>query len=114
MIRPRVGDFVYSTHEFETMLEDINVFRTLGVHGVVIGVLLPDGSVDRERCKKYVPWTRCRRTAHARADRPTRLVAEAIPMQGVLRSNTISCQQPQLNREQPLFGFQSPFTGRSI
>jgi copper homeostasis protein len=55
MIRPRVGDFVYSTHEFETMLEDINVFRTLGVHGVVIGVLLPDGSVDRERCKRYVP-----------------------------------------------------------
>ncbi|CAE7168723.1 unnamed protein product [Rhizoctonia solani] len=50
MIRPRVGDFVFSAEEFGTMLEDISVFRTLGLHGIVIGALLPDGSVDREGC----------------------------------------------------------------
>jgi copper homeostasis protein len=50
MIRPRVGDFVYSSQEFETMLEDVSVFRDLGVSGVVFGVLTPDGSVDLERC----------------------------------------------------------------
>lgn len=49
MIRPRVGDFVYSTHEFETMLEDVSAFRALGVRGVVIGMLCSDGSVDCDR-----------------------------------------------------------------
>ncbi|KAG8691669.1 hypothetical protein FRC11_013280 [Ceratobasidium sp. 423] len=61
MIRPRVGDFVFSAGEIETMLEDISAFRTLGVHGVAIGALLPDGSVDHEGCG--------------------RLVAAALPMQ---------------------------------
>ncbi|CAE6521655.1 unnamed protein product [Rhizoctonia solani] len=50
MIRPRVGDFVFSAEEFKTMLEDISAFRTLGVYGIVVGALLPDGSVDREGC----------------------------------------------------------------
>ncbi|CAE6425273.1 unnamed protein product [Rhizoctonia solani] len=54
MIRPRVGDFIFSAEEFETMIEDISVFRTLGVHGVVVGALLPDGSVDREGCGRLV------------------------------------------------------------
>ncbi|KAJ1310992.1 hypothetical protein OPQ81_009500 [Rhizoctonia solani] len=40
---------------------DISAFRTLGVHGVVIGALLPDGSVDCEACG--------------------RLTAAALPMQ---------------------------------
>ncbi|CAE6434545.1 unnamed protein product [Rhizoctonia solani] len=61
MIRPRVGDFVFSAEEFETMVEDISAFRTLGIHGVVIGALLPDGSVDCEGCG--------------------RLTAAALPMQ---------------------------------
>ncbi|CAE6419837.1 unnamed protein product [Rhizoctonia solani] len=61
MIRPRVGDFVFSAEEIETMMEDISTFRTLGVHGVVIGALLSDGSVDREAC--------------------TRLTVAALPMQ---------------------------------
>ncbi|KAG8747896.1 hypothetical protein FRC10_010515 [Ceratobasidium sp. 414] len=52
MVRPRVGDFVYTPQEFETMLEDVSVFRTLGVNGVVFGVLTPDGSVDLGRCAR--------------------------------------------------------------
>lgn len=54
MVRPRVGDFAYSAQEFETMIEDVRSFRALGVSGIVSGILLPDGSVDRERCAKWV------------------------------------------------------------
>ncbi|QRW05347.1 copper homeostasis protein CutC [Ceratobasidium sp. AG-Ba] len=54
MVRPRVGDFVYSPQEFETMLEDVAAFRDLGVSGVVFGVLTPNGSVDVERCSRVV------------------------------------------------------------
>jgi copper homeostasis protein len=46
MIRPRTGDFVYSTAELDVMLEDIRAFKTLGVMGVVLGVLMPDGTVN--------------------------------------------------------------------
>lgn len=46
MIRPRVGDFVYTPEELDLMYEDICVFAELGVTGVVLGVLRTDGSVD--------------------------------------------------------------------
>ncbi|KAJ3311296.1 hypothetical protein HDV04_004104 [Boothiomyces sp. JEL0838] len=54
MIRPRGGDFLYSSIEFEIMKEDIMVCKDLGVAGVVFGVLLPDGTVDVARCKELV------------------------------------------------------------
>jgi copper homeostasis protein len=49
LIRPRVGDFVYSDDEFEIMKRDIAVAKELGVDGVVIGILTPDGEVDADR-----------------------------------------------------------------
>ncbi|MCD8103857.1 MAG: copper homeostasis protein CutC [Lachnospiraceae bacterium] len=51
LIRPRFGDFCYSEYEFSEMLEEIRMFRDLGAEGVVIGVLLPDGSLDVERIR---------------------------------------------------------------
>jgi copper homeostasis protein len=53
MIRPRVGDFVYSQEEMETMVADIQAFRQVGVTGVVFGVLTPDGLVDKVKLKMY-------------------------------------------------------------
>ena len=46
LVRPRGGDFVYSDTEVEQMKESIRLCRDLGVHGVVIGALTPDGRID--------------------------------------------------------------------
>lgn len=48
IIRPRGGDFLYSSLELERMKEDINICRQLGADGVVFGCLTEDGEVDRE------------------------------------------------------------------
>jgi copper homeostasis protein len=49
IIRPRGGDFLYSNSEFEIMRADLVKCRELGCDGVVIGMLNPDGSVDKKR-----------------------------------------------------------------
>jgi copper homeostasis protein len=46
LIRPRAGGFVYSESEFEVMIRDIELTRTMGIAGVVTGALAPDGRVD--------------------------------------------------------------------
>lgn len=46
MIRPRGGNFCYSTSEVEIMIEDIRLFKKLGVQGVVLGVLTKNNEVD--------------------------------------------------------------------
>lgn len=48
LVRPRGGDFVYNSEEVERMKESIALCRELGVHGVVIGALTPDGNVDMD------------------------------------------------------------------
>lgn len=46
IVRPRGGDFHYSASELRIMLRDIEFAATLGATGVVVGALLPDGTVD--------------------------------------------------------------------
>ena len=46
IIRPRAGDFLYTPLEVESMLEDIKMARQLGVDGIVVGCLTPEGEVD--------------------------------------------------------------------
>jgi copper homeostasis protein len=54
MIRPRGGDFCYSEAEFETMKADALALREEGVEGAVFGILNPDRTVDRERCRELM------------------------------------------------------------
>jgi copper homeostasis protein len=54
IIRPRGGDFLYSDDEFRIMLHDVKLCNAIGTDGVVIGMLNPDGSIDKERTKKLV------------------------------------------------------------
>lgn len=49
LVRPRVGDFVYTDDEFEIMKRDIAVAKELGADGVVIGILTAEGEVDADR-----------------------------------------------------------------
>jgi len=58
MIRPRGSDFCYSDLEFEIMKRDIEFCKTLGVDGVVFGILLPDGNIDIKRIKQLVEISR--------------------------------------------------------
>ncbi|KAJ3116786.1 hypothetical protein HDU96_008803 [Phlyctochytrium bullatum] len=62
MIRPRGGDFAYTDVEFEIMKNDIVVranapmqeIKKTGVAGIVLGILKPNGTVDKERTKILV------------------------------------------------------------
>ncbi len=54
LIRPRAGNFVYSDEEFNIMKADVEHCKALGCQGVVIGLLKPDGTVDRQRTAELV------------------------------------------------------------
>ncbi|WP_224996292.1 copper homeostasis protein CutC [Cesiribacter sp. SM1] len=54
LIRPRRGDFLYSAHEFDVMKRDIKTAKALGVAGIVLGVLKPDGQVDVVRTAELI------------------------------------------------------------
>jgi copper homeostasis protein len=54
LIRPRAGGFVYSEAEFDAMFRDIELTRTMGIAGIVTGVLGSDGRVDIERTRTLV------------------------------------------------------------
>lgn len=54
IIRPRGGDFLYSDVEHQTMVQDIEIARKLGVDGVVIGCLNADGTIDMARNKELI------------------------------------------------------------
>ena len=54
IIRPRGGDFLYSADEYEIMKHDVNVCKSLGCDGVVIGLLQPDGSIDEQKTSELV------------------------------------------------------------
>ena len=54
IIRPRSGDFLYTETEIDVMLEDIRLFRRLGVAGFSLGALTPDGDLDEELCRRLI------------------------------------------------------------
>jgi copper homeostasis protein len=54
IIRPRGGDFLYSDDDYDCMIKDIAWCKETGCDGVVIGLLNPDGSVDKRRAARLV------------------------------------------------------------
>ena len=54
MIRPRRGDFVYSSAEIKKMQELIKIFTDCRSDGFVFGILTPDGKVDIEANSKLI------------------------------------------------------------
>ncbi len=58
LIRPRGGDFCYTSDEIEIIQKDIEFCKKVGCDGVVLGVLNPDGTIDIEIMKKLVELAR--------------------------------------------------------
>ncbi len=54
LIRPRPGDFCYSDQEFKTIQHDVELCKVLGVHGVVVGFLNEDFTIDIEKTRQIV------------------------------------------------------------
>ena len=54
LIRPRGGDFTYSESEINLMLADIEMAKSLGVSGIVSGVLNSDHTLDIENTKRLI------------------------------------------------------------
>ena len=49
IIRSRSGDFLYGDDEYHSMQYDIEIVKSLGFEGVVIGMLLVNGQIDLSR-----------------------------------------------------------------
>lgn len=48
IVRPHSRSFVYDADDYAVMLRDVRAVRAAGAHGVVIGMLTPEGEIDRE------------------------------------------------------------------
>ncbi len=78
MIRPRGGDFCYSSYEYHSMKRDISQCQRLSVDGVVFGILNPDGTLDKKRCKELIAQARPLKVTCHRAFDMTRDPFEAL------------------------------------
>jgi copper homeostasis protein len=54
LIRPRVGNFVFTKEEFRIMCDDVEDVLALRAAGVVVGALTPRGEVDRDQTATLV------------------------------------------------------------
>ena len=78
MIRPRGGDFYYSSYEYHCMKRDISQCQRLSVDGIVFGILNPDGTIDKKRCKELIGQARPLKVTCHRAFDMTRDPFEAL------------------------------------
>ncbi len=54
IIRIRGGDFLFSEEEFDVMMHDVEACKSAGCDGIVFGMLLTDGRVDKINSSRIV------------------------------------------------------------
>ena len=67
MTRPRTGDFVYRDDEFAQMRDEVAMIKAAGTAGVVIGISMPDGTLDVARMRELIALARPMRVGVHRA-----------------------------------------------
>lgn len=104
MIRPRGGDFCYSSYEFHAMKRDISHCQKLSVDGVVFGILNPDGTIDKKRCSELIKKVRPLKATCHRAFDMTRDPFEALEdcIEAGFDRILTSGQQPQASKGEAL------------
>ena len=95
LIRPRGGDFCYNELEIKTMEEDVEFCKKVGVAGIVVGFLHPDGSINTELTRRFVkladPLPVTFHRAFDRCPEPLKALEQIIDC-GCARILTSSCQ----------------------
>jgi copper homeostasis protein len=87
MIRPRGGDFLYSDMELDVMRTDIELAKSLGADGLVLGVLNADGTIDEATTKALVELAKPLPVTFHRAFDMTRDPSEAL--EAVIRTGAV-------------------------
>ena len=104
MIRPRGGDFLYSEIELAVMKADIQMAKSFGADGLVLGLLNPDGTIDETKTNELVelahPLPVTFHRAFDMASNPLEAL-EAVIRTGAVRILT-SGQQPTAEQGLPL------------
>jgi copper homeostasis protein len=67
MIRPRAGDFYYTSDEFDAMRRDVEMAKELGADGVVFGILEANANIDVQRTRALVDLAKPLPTTYHRA-----------------------------------------------
>jgi copper homeostasis protein len=78
LVRPRPGNFVYTSDEFAQMKQEIAALSRENVQGIVTGVLLPDGSVDKQRSRELIALSSPMQATFHRAFDETNNLAAAL------------------------------------
>lgn len=95
LVRPRTGDFVYSSQEFQLMRETIRTAKLSGMDGVVLGILHQNFEVDVARTRELVELGRPLQVTFHRAFDQTNSwqdALEAVIQTGADRLLTSGCQ----------------------
>ncbi len=97
IIRPRGGDFLFSTQEYNMMQTEVLLCKQLGCEGVVIGILNADGTIDKKRCAALVEMAYPMEvTFHRAFDRATN------PLQAMEDIIDIGCSRILTSGQRPM------------
>lgn len=104
MIRPRGGDFLYAETELAVMQADIDLAKSLGADGLVLGLLRANGTIDEDATRSLVEQAHPLPVTFHRAFDMTRDPLEAL--EAIIRTGAVriltSGQQPTAEAGLPL------------